>query len=127
MMITLIPLADNYTIYQIPANQTIPASLLESDFYSITKTKEEISIVTTCKTSFENLKSDKDWRGFQVEGILDFSLIGIINEITEPLKDHGISVFVISTFNTDYIFVKDKSFQHAIEILAMTDNIQIIA
>jgi hypothetical protein len=72
-----------------------------------------------------NTKSDTDWQGFKVEGILDFSLIGIINEITKPLKDNKISVFVISTFNTDYIFVKKESFQKANEIFKMTENINI--
>jgi hypothetical protein len=124
-MINIIPLIDNYTIYQINDNQKIPTPILESEFYSITKTKEEISIVTNCNTNFKNLKSDKDWRGFKVEGILDFSLIGIINDITKPLKDNEISVFVISTFNTDYIFVKKESFQKANMIFKMTDNINI--
>jgi uncharacterized protein len=124
-MISLIPLTDNYTIYQLKDYQKIPTSILESGFYSITKTSEEISIVTNCNEYFENFKSDNDWRGFKVEGILDFSLIGIINNITKPLKDFGISVFVISTFNTDYIFVKKEAFQDAIQILKMTDNINI--
>lgn len=102
-MITLIPLADNYTIYQIADNREIPTQILESEFYSLTKTKEEISIVTNCKINFEHLKSSKYWMGFKVDGILDFSLVGIIHDITKPLKDNEISVFVISTFNTDYI------------------------
>jgi hypothetical protein len=80
-MINLISLTDNYTIYQINNSQKIPTLILESEFYSITKTKEEISIVTNCDTHYEDLKSDRDWRGFKVEGILDFTLIGIINEI----------------------------------------------
>lgn len=125
-MINLVPLKDTYTIYQIKNNQKIPEQILDSEFCSITKTKDEISIVTSCKTYFENLKSNKDWQGFKVEGILDFSLIGIINDITKPLKDKEISVFVISTFNTDYIFVKKESFQKAIEIFKITDNIKIL-
>ena len=124
-MITLNPLSDIFTICQLKDGQTIPASILESEFYSITKTKDERSIVTNCNTSFENLKSDKDWRGFKVEGILDFSSVGIINDITRPLKENGIGVFIISTFNTDYIFIKKESFQKAIEILNMTDFVKI--
>jgi hypothetical protein len=56
MMINLSPLTDNYTIYQINNSQKIPTPILESEFYSITKTKEEISIVTNCDTHFEDLK-----------------------------------------------------------------------
>ena len=124
-MINLIPLTDIYTIYQINDSKRIPDLILESEFYSITKTKEEISIVTNCDFNFEELKSVKDWCGFKIEGVLDFSMIGIINEITKPLKENKISVFIISTFNTDYIFVKKESFQKANDIFKKTDNIKI--
>ena len=124
-MINLIPLTDTYTIYQLFNNQEIPSQIFTSEFYSITKTSDEISIVSNCKNDLKHLKSSKDWKGFKVEGILDFSLVGIINEITKPLKDNEISVFVVSTFNTDFIFVKEKHFDKSIEILNNTDEIKI--
>ena len=124
-MINLIPLADNFTIYQLNDDQKIPSQIFNSGFYSLTKTGDEVSIVTNCSVNIENLKSSSDWRGFKVEGILDLSLTGIINDITKPLNDNKISVFVISTFNTDYIFVKSESFNKAIEIFKMSENINI--
>lgn len=124
-MINLIPLTDTYTIYQLLSTQEIPPQILASEFYSITKSNDEISIISNCKKDFKYLKSSKEWKGFKVEGILDFSLVGIINEITKPLKDNKISVLVISTFHTDYIFVKEKLFNKSIEILNNTDGIKI--
>jgi hypothetical protein len=124
-MITLIPLEDNFTIYQLSGYEKIPAQIFESGFYSITRTADEISVVTNCKEIFDDLNSSLGWKGFKVEGILDFSLVGIINEITRPLKDNKISVFVISTFNTDYVLVKDESFLRAIDIFKMTDSIKV--
>ncbi len=122
-MITLIPLDDKFVIYQLADYKDIPLEIFESGFYSVTKTGEEVSIVTNCTTMFDNIKSSKGWKGFRVEGILDFSLIGIINEITAPLKDNKISVIVISTFNTDYIFVKEEFFSIAIEVFKSTGSI----
>lgn len=122
-MITLIPLNGNFNIFQLSDYGKIPPEIFKSEFYSITNTGEEISIITDCKTKFPDIKSSEGWKCFRVEGILDFSLVGIINEITAPLKDNKISVFVISTYNTDYIFVKNESFRNAIEVFRLSGSI----
>jgi hypothetical protein len=124
-MINLIPLVDTFCIYQLTDKQEIPIEIISSGFYSITKTDDEISIVTSCNLDFNFQKSSKNWKGFMVNDVLDFSLVGIINDITKPLKDRGISVFVLSTFNTDYLFVKEEYFERAIHIYKFTDNIMI--
>lgn len=124
-MISLIPLIDTFSIYQITDKQEIPIEIISSGFYSITKTNDEISILTNCNTDFELIKSSKRWKGFKVNGVLDFSLIGIINDITKPLKDNEISVFVLSTFNTDYLFVKEEYFDRAMDIYKFSENIVI--
>lgn len=124
-MINLVPLVETFSIYQLTNKQEIPVEIISSGFYSITKTIDEISIVTSCNLDFESLKSSKNWKGFKVNGILDFSLVGIINDLTKPLKDNGISVFILSTFNTDYLFVKEECFDRAIDIYKFTDNIMI--
>lgn len=125
-MIELITLADSFAIYQVADENEIPAEIFRSGFYSITKTDDEISILTNCEKPFPQLKSEKGWKGFKVAGVLDFSLVGIINEITQPLKENGISVFVISTFNTDYLFVKETDFQNGIGIFEKAATIRLI-
>jgi uncharacterized protein len=124
-MITLIPLKDNFTIYQVTDYNKIPPDIFKSCFFSITSTGEEISIITNCTTRFGDIKSSEGWKGFRVEGMLDFSMVGIINEITKPLKDNRVSVFVISTYNTDYIFVKCEFFERSLEIFRRTENIAV--
>lgn len=124
-MIYLVPLVDTFSIYQLTDKQEIPSEIISSGFYSMTKTIDEISIVTNCNLDFESLKSCKNWKGFKVNGVLDFSLVGIINDITKPLKDNGISVFVLSTFNTDYLFVKEEYFDRAMDIYKFSENIVI--
>ena len=125
-MINLVPIKDSFTIYRLEKEQEIPPEIIHSSFYSCTKTKEEISIVSNCIKDFEHLISNKGWKGFKVKGVLDFSLVGIIHDISKPLKDNGISVFVLSTFNTDYIFVKEKNWNNAISLFKEKENINVI-
>jgi len=70
------------------------------------------------KIIFDNIKCEKDWRILRVEGPLDFSLIGILSSISTTLANKGISIFAISTYDTDYILVKDKKVDMAIDALS---------
>ena len=63
------------------------------------------------------MKAEKDWRILKIEGILDFSLIGILSKISSILAKSQISIFVISTFNTDYTLIKEEKIKEAISIL----------
>jgi uncharacterized protein len=124
-MISLIPLNDTYSIYKFAEVREIPSEIISSGFYSITRTQDEISVVTNCPTDFEYFKPSKNWKGFMVEGVLDFSLVGIIHDLTKPLKDNGIAVFILSTFNTDYLFVKEENFSKTMNIYRLTDHIMV--
>jgi len=124
-MITLIELPDEFKIIQIDTDQPIPASVFDCDFYSITKTKDEVSIIVNRHIDVPYAKISDGWRGFKVEGILEFSMVGIIYNIIAPLKENGISVFVTSTYNTDYLLVKESSFDKSVEILENTGYIKL--
>jgi hypothetical protein len=124
-VISLKPLSEKFVIYQLNDADEIPEEIFQSSFYSVTRTMDEVSVVTSCEKEFPNLKSNSGWKAFRVEGILDFSLTGILYQIIGPLKENGISVFVISTYNTDYVLVKETSFEQAIELLNSTDGLQI--
>lgn len=92
---------------------------LEREFYFIGKTDEEISLV--CKsedTPEETIERDDGWKGFNIQGVLDFSLIGILSKISGILAQNKIGIFAVSTFNTDYILVKSENFERALKILA---------
>lgn len=89
-----------------------------SEFYFIGRTDEEISLV--CKTEdtpAETAERDDGWKGFRIQGTLDFSLIGILSKLSGILADHKIGIFAVSTYNTDYILVKEKNFERALEVL----------
>ena len=83
-----------------------------ADFYFIGKTDEEISLV--CKTE----DTHDGWRGFRIQGVLDFSLIGILSKLSGILAENHIGIFAVSTYNTDYILVKEENFERALEVLA---------
>ncbi|AWI07706.1 MULTISPECIES: ACT domain-containing protein [Clostridium] len=84
----------------------------------IGKTDEELSLVCSTKLVPENtVECDNGWKGFRIQGILDFSLIGILSKIATLLAENKIGIFTVSTYNTDYIFTKKENFEKAINVL----------
>ncbi|WP_069155186.1 ACT domain-containing protein [Eisenbergiella tayi] len=97
----------------------------EDDYIFIGKTDEELSLVCSTESVPDNtLSRDDGWKAFRIQGVLDFSLIGILSRITTLLADNKIGVFAISTYNTDYILTKKENFEDALQVLS--DNGYII-
>ena len=91
---------------------------LKSDFYFIGKTDEELSLVCKTEDTPQNtIERDDGWRGFRIQGVLDFSLIGILSKLSGILAAHKIGIFAVSTYNTDYILVKSPDYERALDIL----------
>ena len=92
---------------------------LTKDFYFIGKTDEELSLVIpTEETPAETTERDDGWRAFRIQGVLDFSLIGILSKISGLLADAKIGIFAVSTYNTDYVLVKRENYEKALAVLA---------
>jgi hypothetical protein len=92
---------------------------LEADFYFIGKTDEELSLVCRTEDTPQNtVERDDGWRGFRIQGVLDFSLIGILSKLSGILAEHKIGIFAVSTYNTDYILVKEENYETALTVLA---------
>lgn len=88
------------------------------EFCFIGKTDEELSLVSSTDLIPKNaLECDKGWKAFRIQGVLDFSLIGILSKISTLLADSKIGIFAVSTFNTDYILTKEENFEEAIRVL----------
>ncbi len=91
---------------------------LDNQFVFTGVTDEEKSLV--CPTSLvpaNTIERVDGWRAFRIEGVLDFSLIGILAKISGCLADKGIGIFTISTFNTDYILLKKENLDKAVKTL----------
>lgn len=90
----------------------------ESEYWFIGKTDEENSLVCITDDVPVNVtERDDGWKAFRIQGILDFSLIGILSKISTLLAENHIGIFAISTYNTDYIFIKKENYDKAIEVL----------
>ncbi len=90
-----------------------------ADLYFVGKTDEEISLVCrTEDTPAHTSARDDGWRGFRIQGVLDFSLIGILSKLSGILAEHGIGIFAVSTYNTDYVLVKEENYERALAALA---------
>lgn len=105
----------NFSICQVEDYSLVN---LEADYSFIAKTEEERSLVCITKEVPSNvIRRDDGWKAFCVQGVLDFSLIWILSEISTILAEHGISIFAVSTYNTDYILIKDTNYEKALEVL----------
>ena len=122
--LTLSVLKETFSICKFNNQADIPnwLSVTNCKFLSITRTDEELSIVCEQSTIPERLIDKsmlivKNWRALKVEGPLDFSLTGILSTLLQPLAEQKISIFALSTYDTDYILVKEKDLAHAVEAL----------
>ncbi len=92
---------------------------MDTDFYFIGKTDEELSLVCKTEDTPQNTtERDDGWKGFRIQGVLDFSLIGILSKLSGILAEHKIGIFAVSTYNTDYILVKEENYERALTVLA---------
>ena len=108
----------NLSIAKVPESID-PNRLLENaEFISFTKTNEEISLVVDSEKLPTNEFVSKGWRALKIIGPLDFSLVGVLQKVIDPLAHNDISVFIISTFDTDYILVRQEQLEKAIKLLA---------
>lgn len=121
--LTMKLLKGKFGVCRLGENELIPEWAQRSGFYSVTKTPDELSIVCSEDSIPGNIKCEKDWRILKVEGPLDFSLIGILSSISTVLAQKGISIFAVSTYDTDYILVKEKDISNAIDALSNAGHI----
>jgi hypothetical protein len=105
------------SVCRLEPDHPFPEWVNVGKFYSITKTNEELSVVCPQSDVPNGVKAESGFQAIQVVGPLDFSLTGIIASLTSPLAKAGISVFVVSTFDTDYILVKEKNLAQAVKVL----------
>lgn len=113
--IVIEPLTDTFSVCKVEDYSGIDIS---QPFCFLAHTDEENSLVCPAALVPANTTDRNDgWKGFRIKGQLDFSLIGILSRILKILADNEISVFAVSTFNTDYVFVRQEDFQKAMHVL----------
>lgn len=114
-MLTIKPITEEFAVCQVEDYSQVN---LENPFVFTGATDDEKSLVCPIALVPENaLTVDKTWSAFRIEGVLDFSLIGILSKISSLLAENNIGIFAISTYNTDYILTKTTDFQSALRVL----------
>ena len=113
-------LENEYSIYKFNPDYVIKENIFTEEFINITKTKEELSIVAPINKFSDFVAVENGWKILKIKGILDLNLIGILSKIAGILANENISIFAMSTYNTDYIMVQEKNIKKAID--ALTKN-----
>lgn len=118
MNLKLSILPNEYTIHRFAPESEIPTNALSGNFLSITRTEDELSIVCDAEIPLKSEKRESGWACIKALGPLDFGLTGILAKIASVLAQAEISIFAISTYDTDYILVKKEMLAVAEERLS---------
>ena len=121
--LTLSILPDTFSICRLDPDARVPAWADARPFTSITRTADELSLVCLDKNIPTEVIANHGWRCLKVEGPLDLSLTGILASLAAPLAEARIGIFAISTFDTDYLLVKEQALTEAIAVLEEAGHI----
>ncbi|MCL1048178.1 ACT domain-containing protein [Shewanella abyssi] len=114
-----------FTIHSLAPDSVVPSAIFQQEIYFIGKTGGELSVVVSSTFEMDSLEQEDNWRCLEVIGPLGFSMTGILASVSGALAAQKISIFAISTFDTDYILVKKDTLAEASKALKKK-NYQII-
>ena len=121
--LTLTVLPNRFGICRLDAEAFVPEWANQSSFFSVTRTPHELSVVCAEVCIPEDVSCDKEWKCLEVQGPLDLSATGILSSLSLTLTHAGISIFVVSTYDTDYLLVKEENLAKAIQALASAGHL----
>ena len=109
MTITLQPVPGEYAVHRLAPGAEIPAEVWSLPFVSVSRSADEMSIVTDAGIHVEAEHTVKPWLAYRVAGSIDFSVTGVMSALTTPMAEAGLGILGISTYDTDYILVHADS------------------
>ncbi len=115
LRLTLLP--DVLAVCRLPADASVPAWAWTGEPASVTRTRDELSVVCRADAVPDGVRCEPGWRCLKVAGPLDFALTGIMAALTAPLAAAGIALFAVSTYDTDYLMVKAETLDRAVDAL----------
>lgn len=116
-MLTLILLKGEFAICQLEATSDPPDWVFTGDFYTISRTPDELSMICRYDQIPGSLSCEPGWRVLKVKGSFNFDEIGVLSSLLAPLATAGISILAISTFNTDYLLIQEHYLDQALNVL----------
>jgi len=115
--LSLATLPGLFAVCKLRNGESIPSWALSGSFCSLTRTPDELSIVCPQELVPEGVEAVRGWKSLKVDGKLDFTLVGLLSSLTSSLAHAGISIFAISTYDTDYLFVKENDLDRGVAAL----------
>jgi hypothetical protein len=109
----LVPIAGTFAVCSLSPDGPIPDWAARGSFVSITRTRDELSVVCQEEAVPAGVRSEPGWRGLRIVGTIEFSEVGVLASLVGPLALAGLGVFVLSTFDTDYLLIKEQDFDAA--------------
>lgn len=113
----LVLLSERLAVCRLDPQIPVPAWASRSEFYSATRTPDELSVVCAEFDVPPDVTCEPGWRALRVVGPLEFSLTGVLESLARPLAEAGISLFALSTYDTDYVLVKASRLEEALQVL----------
>jgi len=115
--LTLLTLDGAFAVCRLGSDATVPSWATSGSFFSITRSPDELSVLCSENAVPSHVKAERGWRCLRVGGVIPFSDVGVIASLAAPLAEAEISTFTISTFDTDYLLVKESDFKKAHAVL----------
>jgi hypothetical protein len=106
-------LEETYIIHKLDQSTNLPEELIECEFYSLSNSQEELSLVCPEQMLIQSENSSPNWKCLKVAGPLDLKLTGIFAGLADTLAKAKISIFAVSTFNTDYLLIQKQALKAA--------------
>ena|SRR5687767_4202341 len=118
MNLSLILLPDIFAVCRFDRNATVPVTVMRGDLYCIMRTHDELSIVCAEKDAPEIGMVEKGWRMLKLIGPFPFEMTGILASVLTPLAEREVSIFALSTYDTDYVLIKQAQLDLALATLS---------
>lgn len=116
-LLTLDVLPGRYAVCRLSPDSEVPGWAMTGEFWSVTRTLQELSIVCPEDSAADGITSEVGWRILKCRGPLEFEAIGIMSAIAGPLADAGVSIFPIATYDTDHVLVHESRLDAAVAAL----------
>jgi hypothetical protein len=115
--LTLEVLPEQYAVCRLPSGSGLPPLPPTGRFYSLTRTADELTLLVPERLAPVGAQTRRGYRALKVTGALSFEEVGVVASLTRPLAEVGISLFAISTYDTNYILVKQSELNQAVAAL----------
>jgi hypothetical protein len=112
-----------YAVCRLARSAAIPTWATIGAFVSITRTSDELSIICASAAVPHDTVASHDWRTFKLRGPFDMDLVGVMLSVAAPLAAAGVSIMPISTYDTDYVLVRDQQFTLAVASLRRAGHV----